>query len=80
MEWIDIKEKLPITYKTGDWDGKKSDTVLVQHKDGNYFTAVVYKGIIDGKEFRDWYNIDCDCVELFFDFGEENILRWCEIK
>lgn len=46
----------PLAYKTGNWDGKQSDTVIAIDETGNYHIAVYYEGFMDGCEFKDWYN------------------------
>nr|DAI89683.1 MAG TPA: hypothetical protein [Caudoviricetes sp.] len=46
MSWIYTKDKLPHAYITGDFDGKKSDDILVQDKNGNNYVAVLYSGSI----------------------------------
>ena len=56
MDWINIKEELPITYQEGRWDGKKSDWVVVRDGRGEVFTAELYSGILDGFEFNDFYD------------------------
>ena len=72
MSWNYIKDKLPHTYITGDFDGKKSDEVLAEDINGKRYIAVVYSGFIDGSEFNDWYNNND------YDINTE-ILRWMEI-
>lgn len=51
MEW---KYDKPLAYRTGQWDGKMSDQVLAQDKDGKNYLASLYKGTMDGCEFEDW--------------------------
>lgn len=71
--WIDVNDKLPITYITGDWDGKKSDEVVVETKSGKKYLAVCYHGFMDGSEFTDWY-----CANEGYEILDE-IVRWHKI-
>jgi hypothetical protein len=56
MIWNKIKDKQPLAYKTGAWDGKKSDKVLVCTFIGKYYVAEMYEGVLDGIEFCDFYD------------------------
>lgn len=49
------KEK-PITYRSGNWDGKNSDVVIAISKEGKYFFAYFNDGIMDGEKFECWYD------------------------
>jgi hypothetical protein len=71
MEWKYTEKQLPITYKTGDWDGKKSDEVIAEDADGKKYIAVLYSGFMDGSEFNDWYTNDDWCLS--------RIVRWFSI-
>lgn len=54
--WISVADSLPLCYMTSfDWDGKKSDPILVELTDGEYVVAECYEGFIDGESFFDWY-------------------------
>ena len=46
--WHNPENRKPLCYQIGVWDGKRSDNVLVELKNGNYVVAVCYEGIIDG--------------------------------
>jgi hypothetical protein len=72
MEWNSIKDKKPLAYLSGDWDGKKSDKVLAYATDGNYYVVEMYEGILDGYEFCDFYASD-GCYHI------SKILFWSEI-
>lgn len=72
MEWKDTKYQKPITYKTGHWDGKNSDQVIVQNKNGDTIIAIFCNGFMDGLKFESWYN-DRD-FEI-----ETEIIRWMPI-
>jgi len=50
MIWNNIKDKKPSAYKTGMFDGKKSDKVLVADEFGKYHIAEMYEGFMDGSE------------------------------
>lgn len=71
MEWKYVDKELPICYETGDWDGKRSDEVLVQDRHGNNYLAVLYSGIIDGNDFSEWQNQNG--MDIY------HIVRWCNI-
>jgi hypothetical protein len=71
MIWIDIKKRKPTATQTGCWDGLKSDKVLVCDMKRNYHVAVMYEGILDGREFADFYDDR--------DFVIENVVFWTEI-
>jgi hypothetical protein len=71
MIWKNIKDKKPIAYKTGGWDGRKSDALLVCTRSGKYHVAEMYQGILDGNEFCDFYDID--------DYEIKGVIFWIEI-
>lgn len=67
------EENYPITYESGDWDGLRSDVVLVRFKD-NYYRIVTttgrcYSGVIDGCSFVDFYDERSG-------FDIENVIEW----
>lgn len=72
--WHNPENRKPLCYRSGDWDGKRSDNVLVELKDGNYVVAVCYEGIIDSCRFYDWY-YGVDEWEL----EESEVRRWMNI-
>ncbi len=53
--WIDIEIQEPISYEKGNWDGLRTDFVLVQTSSGNITKARAYIGFMDGSKFCDWY-------------------------
>ena len=55
ISFKNIDKEKPNCYITGDFDGKKSDIILVQDSNKNYWIAVCYIGILDGNEFCDFY-------------------------
>ena len=57
--WISVEDKTPIAYKTGVWDGQKSDLVLTYNAvDDTHCIATLYEGYLDGNHFKDWYHVD----------------------
>lgn len=58
MEWIYTKEQKPLTYITGDFDGKNSNNVVAEDKNGKQYLAYFSEGILDGEKFEDWYTSD----------------------
>lgn len=75
MIWNNIKDKKPLAYQSGGWDGKKSDKVLVCTLSGSYYVAEMYEGALDGaldgSKFFDFYDDR--------DFEIENVAFWTEI-
>ncbi len=71
MIWNDVKNKKPLAYKSGGWDGLKSDKVLVCTRGGNFHVAEMYSGTMDGSEFNDFYDDR--------DFEINNVAFWTEI-
>jgi len=69
--WISVKDRTPNAYKTGEWDGKRSDEVVAQDKDGTIYLATVYEGTMDGSHFLDWYSDS--------DYMIENVVKWFPI-
>lgn len=74
-KWNKTEESLPHAYQTGDWDGKRSDQVMIQLKDNIVCIGVLYEGFIDGEEFQDWYSIDAEGQE----WDRVNPLYWRKI-
>lgn len=58
MNWIYTKDRTPLTYKEGHWDGKNSDQVLAETKDGTRYLATYCEGFLDGENFEQWYRDD----------------------
>lgn len=54
MEWQ--YNTNPITYLTGDFDGKNSDQVIAKDSYGKLYLAVFNNGFIDGSHFEEWYD------------------------
>lgn len=71
MIWYKLEKKQPIATEKGCWDGLKSDKMLVATRSGNIHVAVMYEGILDGSEFRCFYDDR--------DFEIEHVVFWTEI-
>jgi hypothetical protein len=72
MNWNNVKNKKPIAAESGDWDGLRSDKVLVCDKYGTYHIAVMYEGFLDGSDFCDFFDNH--------DFEVKDVVFWLEIK
>jgi len=72
MKWKYTVDELPIAYQEGEWDGKRSDEVLVEDTEGQKFVAVLYSGFMDGSEFNDWFS-------NYWDYELVNIVKWIKI-
>lgn len=73
-EWKYVeKNEFPNCWEAGEYDGRRSDIVVAQDNTGLLHVARMYRGFMDGSEFKDWY--DSDDV----DFGNAMIVRWKEI-
>jgi len=59
--WTKIEVEPPFVYESGDWNGLRSDFVLVKNKHGNVHIARAYIGIVDSGKFCDFVD-DNDCV------------------
>jgi hypothetical protein len=74
MNWIDIKKRKPIAHESGCWDGLRSSKILVCTLSRTYHVAIMYKGILDGSIFCDFYDDKDDCeiknVEWWADIDE----------
>jgi hypothetical protein len=73
MDWISTKERMPLAYKTGIFDGKKSDEVIAEDVNGKRYLATYYEGTLDGTEFKNWYYMEDN-----FDI-KEPIVRFLEL-
>lgn len=69
MNWKDINTSKPIAYKSGHWDGLKSDEILVYN--GEYHIATMYEGFLDGHEFCDFYDKN--------DYEIKDVKYWAEL-
>jgi hypothetical protein len=69
--WKRIEEETPHAYQTGNWDGLRSEEVLVSDREGVLHVARMYEGTMDGSHFRDFYNNR--------DFEVYEVTHWCKI-
>ena len=72
MIWNNIKNKKPLAYKTGMFDGKKSDKILVADEFGNYYIAEMYEVIMNGSAFCEFYDTR--------DFEIKNVEYWTKLE
>lgn len=56
MEWIYTKDRKPLAYKIGHWDGKNSDQVIAEDINGKLYLAHYCEGFMDGSNFEEWYD------------------------
>lgn len=73
MNWIDIKRQKPVCFESGDWDGLRSDFVLVFDKKGNYFIARAYEGDMYGNGQKVLLFFDRDDFEIF------DVIFWAKL-
>lgn len=71
-QWIKVSERPPLCFRSGNFDGLKSDPILVKDKNNTAFVAIAYAGTLDGSKFLDFYDHTND-YELC------NITHWYEI-
>lgn len=71
MNWTKLENKKPTPYKSGCWDGLKSDKVLVCTYGGKYHIAEMYEGVLNGNAFCDFFDEN--------DFEIHNVVFWTEI-
>lgn len=68
--WISLLLEKPICTESGDWDGRRSRTILFKDNQGRVYVGYCYSGIMDGSEFCDFYT----------DFGGvSDVVFWAEI-
>lgn len=67
-KWTFLKDKEPTGYETGNWDGKKTDTLIVCDKNDRLYIAIAYVGHMDGGAFCDFYTLD--------DFEINDVVKW----
>ena len=69
--WKRVDVEKPICYKTGDWDGKQSDEILVKDSKGNHFVVNCYEMEINGEPHYYFYDSG--------DFEIEKLIFWANI-
>lgn len=69
-QWVAVSERTPICYKTGHWDGKMSDLVIVIDSEGKHHLAEMYE-YYDGNS--EWYDNE--------DYGlRHEVVKWKPIE
>ena len=71
MNWTKLKDQYPIAVESGCWDGLRSSELLVKTIGGKHHVATMYKGVIDGCEFCNFYDQN--------DFEINHVEYWVEI-
>ena len=71
-DWIRVDERTPRTYETGDWDGKRSDLVLLVTEFDDIKVGRLYEGFMDGVHFKEWADGDSWTID-------ERIIKWLPI-
>ena len=71
QKWNSLKDKTPTAYESGNWDGKRSEWLLVSADGIEYHVARAYVGTLDGSEFCTFE--DSRGYEI------ENVVWWAEI-
>lgn len=56
IQWQELGRHTPHCYETGDWDGKRSDFMLVVVDGTEIQMARAYGGTMDGSRFLDFYD------------------------
>ena len=72
MIWKKLIEETPIAIESGDWDGLKSEALIVADKDGKRRIAVMYEGTMDGSEFIYFQDEDSG-------YYIDNVVHWAYI-
>lgn len=55
-KWYSVGGEPPYCYETGDWDGKRSDFILIKDGEGEVNVGVAYSGFVDGVHFINFYD------------------------
>ena len=71
MKWNLLTESQPLATENGNWDGLRSEPVLVADYGGTFYIAVMYEGKMDGNEYRDFFSLD--------DYEISGITHWMYI-
>lgn len=72
MEWININKEKPICTQTGNWDGRKSEELIVRDFKGNHHVAYCYQGFMDGVDFCDFYTSESE-------YQIDGVIFWAKI-
>lgn len=73
MDWKKLRDETPIALKSGNWDGLKSDTLLLISQEGRVHVGEMYEGCIDGNHFRNFY-------DPISEYEIENVVMWSYVK
>lgn len=73
MTWHKLDECLPSATESGEWDGLKSEPLLVCDSERKFHVAVAYIGILDGNQFIDFYSEPSD-------FEIKHVVYWQYIE
>lgn len=71
MELIKLENRTPYCYESGEWDGQRSDFLLVKDRNEDYHVVRMYHGFMDGSEFGNFYDRN--------DYEVENVEYWIEL-
>ena len=69
--WKLLAEEKPICTSSGEWDGLKSEQILLSDDKGFHFVGTCYQGTLDGNEFCSFYDEN--------DYEVENVKYWANI-
>ena len=72
-EWLPSEAVTTEYGEKGDWDGERTDLMLLKDENGKKCIGRAYYGFIDGSEFIDWYDSND------YDFGDTRITHYCKI-
>lgn len=70
--WKFTSQEKPLCYLTGNWDGKNSNNVIAEDKNGKQYLAHFCEGFMDGSHFEDWYSNQDWLIN-------EEIVKWMKI-
>jgi hypothetical protein len=68
MEFRELKNAKPSCFERGNWDGLRSDLLLIVTSEGEFEIGTAYGGIMDGREFLNFYDKR--------DYEIENVTHW----
>jgi hypothetical protein len=57
-KWIDIEKQKPLAWEKGEWDGNRTDFVLIATDKQEILIARAYENFIGGIHTLDWYQKD----------------------
>jgi hypothetical protein len=61
--WVSVEDKGPLCWESGNWDGLKSDIVLVYSNEIT-IPATAYEGFLDGSKYLNFYDYrDCEITK-----------------